>query len=190
MASTPALDQASHTQPHPDLVAKPDSQAAVEDVMKQYEFMKLNAAEPGEKSFVWPEDRRPNIAHDQYDCNLPIIDLSPVLELQSLRSQINQLEGEPETRTKLETEIKACEAAKFDIANSIRAACEEYGFFQIVNSGFPMDVVEKFREIYQQLFDLPYEVTKLCKSMLARPSSSQFPQQHKLNLSNMFDVLH
>jgi hypothetical protein len=137
------------------------------DVM-QYEFIKLNAAEPGEKSFVGPEEKRPDLAHNYYDHELPIIDLSPVFKLQSLRLEISKLEGDRQTRTRLETEINACEAAKLDIANSIRAACEEYGFFQIVNAGFPLDVVDNFRDTYQQIFDLPFEVeAELCKSVLS-----------------------
>ncbi|CAM6084381.1 unnamed protein product [Calypogeia fissa] len=150
MASTPELGQAR--------AGKVDSEVAVEDVMKQYEFMKLaNAVQPGEKSFVWPEGRRPDIKYDQYDFDLPIIDLSPVLKLQSLRTEIEQLEADSGTRSGLEAEIKACEAAKSDIAKAIRAACEEYGFFQIINSGFLMEVVDQFRESCRQIFDLPFE---------------------------------
>ncbi|CAM6091178.1 unnamed protein product [Calypogeia fissa] len=150
MASTPELD---HTP-----AGKVDSEEAVEDVMKQYEFMKLaNGVQPGEKPFIWPEGDRPDIRHDEYDFKLPIIDLSPVLKLHSLRREIEQLEGDGDVRNGLEAEIKACEAAKSDIAKAIRAACEEYGFFQIFNSGFPNEVVEQFRESCRQIFDLPLE---------------------------------
>ncbi|CAM6084380.1 unnamed protein product [Calypogeia fissa] len=150
IASAPVLGQAQ--------AGKVDSEVAVEDVMKQYEFMKLaNAVQPGEKSFVWPEGRRPDIKYDQYDFELPIIDLSPVLKLQSLRMEIEQLEADSGTRSGLEAEIKACEATKSDITKAIRAACEEYGFFQIINSGFAMEVADQFRESCRQIFDLPLE---------------------------------
>ncbi|CAM6084905.1 unnamed protein product [Calypogeia fissa] len=150
MASTPELGQAPAGKVH--------NEVAVEDVIKQYEFMKLaSAVQPGEKSFVWPEGRRPDIKYDQYDFELPIIDLSPVLKLQSLRMEIEQLEADSGTRSGLEAEIKACEAVKSDIAKAIRAACEEYGFFQIFNSGFPNEVIEQSRESCRQIFDLPLE---------------------------------
>lgn len=165
MASTPVTGQAPIVS-HPDPTGKNDNEVVMEDVMKQYEFMKLASAEPGEKSLIWPEGRRPDIAYDQFDFELPVIDLSPVLKLQSLRREIEQLEGKANNRSALEAEIEVCEAAKSDIAEEIRAACQEYGFFQIINSGFPKEVVEKFRESCRQIFDLPLEVrSMLCLSV-------------------------
>ncbi|CAM6087098.1 unnamed protein product [Calypogeia fissa] len=137
-----------------------DREVAAEDVIKQYEFMKL-ASEPSERPFIWPEATRPEILHNEYDIDLPLIDLTPVLRLQSLRREIEEFKGDADevraARSGLEAQMKDCEAAKSDAEKMIRAACEEYGFFEIINSGIPMEVVEEFRKCCRQMFDLPLE---------------------------------
>ncbi|CAM6088289.1 unnamed protein product [Calypogeia fissa] len=157
MALAPELGQVPMAS-NPKTAEKHSSEVTMEDVMRQYDVMKLAGAKPGEKSFVWPEGNRPELVHDDYDFELPVIDLSPVLKLQGLRKEIEQLEeGDTQARSCLEAEIEAGEAAKSDVAKAIRAACEEYGFFQIINSGFPMEVVDQFTETCRQIFDLPLE---------------------------------
>ncbi|CAM6092663.1 unnamed protein product [Calypogeia fissa] len=163
MASAPVVSAApvvSHSETSPAEKIS-NSEVAVDDVIKQYEFMKL-ASEPSEWPFIWPEGTRPEISHNEYDFDLPLIDLTPVLRLQSLRREIEELKGDADevraVRSGLEAERKDCEAAKSDAEKTIRAACEEYGFFEVINSGFPMEVVEEFRKCCRQMFDLPLEV--------------------------------
>ncbi|CAM6087097.1 unnamed protein product [Calypogeia fissa] len=162
MASAPVVRVApvvSHSETSPAEKIS-DSEVAVEDVIKQYEFMQL-ASEPSERPFIWPEGTRPEIPHNEYDFDVPLIDLTPVLRLQSLRREIEELKGDADevraARSGLEAQMKDCEAAKSDAEKTIRAACEEYGFFEIINSGFPMEVVEYFGKCCRQMFDLPLE---------------------------------
>lgn len=118
-----------------------------------------------EESFVWPEGARPDIAHDTFDFQLPVIDLGPALKLERLRRELQEQqsaakEGGERGRgsSGIEEEIKACEVATEGVVSAIQAACEEYGFFQIVNHGFPMEVTEQLYECCKYIFDQPLEV--------------------------------
>lgn len=44
------------------------------------------------------------------------------------------------------------------IVKEISSACAEFGFFQVRNHGLPMDLVNEYREQFQQYFYLPHDV--------------------------------
>lgn len=109
-----------------------------------------------EETFVWPEGTRPNVVHDKFDFDLPVLDLSPVLKLEQLREEVAQWHGQGNNlRRGLQAEIHACEAATADIKKTIREACQEYGFFQIINHDLPVQLVEQLSDCFRQLFALP-----------------------------------
>nr|XP_023876328.1 protein DMR6-LIKE OXYGENASE 2-like [Quercus suber]POF23439.1 protein dmr6-like oxygenase 2 [Quercus suber] len=41
--------------------------------------------------------------------------------------------------------------------NSLRKACEEFGFFQLVNHDIPRDVIENMVDVSKRFFELPFE---------------------------------
>ncbi|CBI30185.3 unnamed protein product, partial [Vitis vinifera] len=43
------------------------------------------------------------------------------------------------------------------VLKSIANACEEYGFFQLVNHGIPSDIISSMIDVSQRFFDLPME---------------------------------
>lgn len=112
-----------------------------------------------EESFVWPEGTRPDIDYDKFDFQLPVIDLAPAFKLERLQREL-EVEAADSRRRRpvIEDEIKSCEAATADVVTAIRVACEEYGFFQIVNHGFPMEVADQLYECCKHIFDRPLEV--------------------------------
>ncbi|CAM6100195.1 unnamed protein product [Calypogeia fissa] len=118
MASAPVVSVApvvshSETSPAEKISDKISDSETVEDVIKQYDFMQL-ASEPSERPFIWPEGTRPEIPHNEYDIDLPLIDLTPVLRLQSLRREIEVLNGDADelraARSGLEAQMKDCES--------------------------------------------------------------------------------
>eukprot|EP00934_Nitzschia_sp_Nitz4_P003407 Nitzschia sp. Nitz4//scaffold166_size90379//7618//10428//NITZ4_005045-RA/size90379-processed-gene-0.51-mRNA-1//-1//CDS//3329538160//3397//frame0 len=45
-----------------------------------------------------------------------------------------------------------------ELVRQVASACSEYGFFQVINHGFPPEVIEEYREQIRQFFALPQEV--------------------------------
>ncbi|GKV37629.1 hypothetical protein SLEP1_g45633 [Rubroshorea leprosula] len=43
------------------------------------------------------------------------------------------------------------------VIKSLASACEEYGFFQVVNHGIPNDVISKMMDVSTRFFGMPYE---------------------------------
>lgn len=107
--------------------------------------------------FIYPENQRWKVPYDCFDANLPVIDLAPVLTLRRLRKEIGEL-TDSEAKRNAEEEIERCEKAKVSVEREIRVACEEIGFFQVVNHGFPMHLVQELTKSTQHVFDLPLEV--------------------------------
>ncbi|XP_024371460.1 gibberellin 20 oxidase 1-D [Physcomitrium patens] len=83
--------------------------------------------------FVWPEEERPTIPHNDYrrDRELPVIDLSG-------------LQG-------------GSEATKLRLAKRIAAACSEWGFFQLINHGIPVAELDEVQMQTRRFFELPME---------------------------------
>ena len=97
--------------------------------------------------FVWPEEERPTIPHNDYrrDRELPVIDLAGLRD------------GTPETRLRLATRIAA--------------ACAEWGFFQLVNHGVPTAELDDVQARVRRFFELPME-DKQCASNLETANSN------------------
>ncbi|XVF55586.1 hypothetical protein PTKIN_Ptkin06aG0047800 [Pterospermum kingtungense] len=56
------------------------------------------------------------------------------------------------------------------ILNSLSSACEEYGFFQVVNHGIPIEVIRGMIDVSTRFFGLPYEErAKYMSSDMASP---------------------
>ncbi|XVF76333.1 hypothetical protein PTKIN_Ptkin13bG0258100 [Pterospermum kingtungense] len=56
------------------------------------------------------------------------------------------------------------------VLNSLSSACEEYGFFQVVNHGIPSEVIRSMIDVSSRFFGLPYEErTKYMSSDMASP---------------------
>ncbi|MBA0767850.1 hypothetical protein Gotri_016703 [Gossypium trilobum] len=56
------------------------------------------------------------------------------------------------------------------VLNSLSSACEEYGFFQVVNHGIPIEVIRSMIDVSARFFNLPYEErSKYMSSDMAAP---------------------
>ncbi|XWS59587.1 hypothetical protein CRYUN_Cryun08bG0134900 [Craigia yunnanensis] len=56
------------------------------------------------------------------------------------------------------------------VLNSLSSACEEYGFFQVVNHGIPIEVIRSMIDVSTRFFGLPYEErAKYMSSDMASP---------------------
>ncbi|OMO81906.1 Oxoglutarate/iron-dependent dioxygenase [Corchorus capsularis] len=55
------------------------------------------------------------------------------------------------------------------ILNSLSSACQEYGFFQVVNHGIPIEVIKNMIDVSGRFFGMPYE--ERAKYMTADMSS-------------------
>lgn len=49
------------------------------------------------------------------------------------------------------------EDGKRKVVEEIRKACSEYGFFQVVNHGIPLELLKQALEVYRAFFDLSDE---------------------------------
>ncbi|CAK9323123.1 unnamed protein product [Citrullus colocynthis] len=50
-----------------------------------------------------------------------------------------------------------CGPNRCHVLRSLTKACEEYGFFQLINHGISSDVISNMREVSSKFFELPYE---------------------------------
>jgi len=85
--------------------------------------------------FILPEDKRPQLSEVTSLDSIPVIDLSD----------------------------RSCnddDSSSSLVAQKISRACEEYGFFQIVNHGVPEQVCNKMVSAITDLFNLPPEKRK------------------------------
>ncbi|XVF07790.1 hypothetical protein REPUB_Repub06bG0170100 [Reevesia pubescens] len=56
------------------------------------------------------------------------------------------------------------------VLNSLSSACEEYGFFQVVNHGIPIEVIRSMIDVSTRFFGLPFEErAKYMSSDMASP---------------------
>ncbi|XP_031260387.1 protein DMR6-LIKE OXYGENASE 1-like [Pistacia vera] len=87
-------------------------------------------------NFILPEDKRPHISQVSTLNSIPIIDLND--------------------------QIHASENGDFPslLVEKISRACEEYGFFQIINHGVPQELCNKMMTVSTHFFELPFEQKK------------------------------
>ncbi|KAJ7518298.1 hypothetical protein O6H91_21G062700 [Diphasiastrum complanatum] len=83
-------------------------------------------------SYLQPEGLRPDVPYDGFSKET---DLLPVVDLQSLST------GKADDRQQ--------------IVNNIAYACKEWGFFQIINHGLPLGLIQRLRELAICFFHLP-----------------------------------
>lgn len=81
------------------------------------------------QTFVLPEQQRPNLSQVTTLSSIPIVDLS--LDQNQGGDQLSKLVKE------------------------ISLACEEYGFFQIINHGVPQDLCKRTMKAVEDFFKLP-----------------------------------
>ncbi|MFS7960220.1 putative flavanone 3-dioxygenase [Helianthus anomalus] len=78
--------------------------------------------------YILPEPERPGILVDDGCINLPIIDFA-------------QLQGAERPR----------------VLASLSKACQEFGFFQLINHGIGDEVTRKMIDVSKRFFELPFE---------------------------------
>src|SRR4051812_49004537 len=83
-----------------------------------------------------PEHRRKPVIIEAE--NIPVIDLSPILD--------NNIEKDP--------------LAFDDLVEKIGSACKEWGFFQVINHGVPLEVRERFESVGKKFFGQKMEEKK------------------------------
>lgn len=95
-----------------------------------------------DKAFVLPPEHRPVRAHDSY---VNTTDQIPVIDLQVLQHPA------PDPTT-LETLVR-----------EIGRACENWGFFQVINHGISSSLINKLKEEAESFFALPLEEKRQVK---------------------------
>jgi len=89
-------------------------------------------------AFVLDPEHRPKRKHNDYSTSgghVPVVDLAPLRD---------------RAKTSSEAEIKS-------IVAQVGRACEEWGFFQVVNHGVSLALLEELEATAKQFFDLPLE---------------------------------
>ncbi|RZC77098.1 hypothetical protein C5167_001223 [Papaver somniferum] len=119
-----------------DLACKRDPELLELDYQKGVIHVCNNGITKVPDKYVLPVNERPVLevaGLDQYkttnlDLKLPIIDF-------------NKLQG----------------SERPQVLKSLKEACENYGFFQVINHGIPHDILRDIISVTQQFFDLPFE---------------------------------
>ena len=98
-------------------------------------------------AFVLDPEHRPKRKHNDYSTSgghVPVIDLAP------LRHEIAAPQDTP---------------AVDDIVAKVGQACEQWGFFQVINHGVPAALLEELQSTAKQFFDLPLEEKRKVPSL-------------------------
>ncbi|KAL5759929.1 hypothetical protein ACOSP7_018433 [Xanthoceras sorbifolium] len=86
--------------------------------------------------FILPEDKRPHLSQVSTLASIPIIDL------------IDYSENDDENKDDVPSSL---------LVEKISQACEEYGFFQIINHGIPEELCNTMMAVTYEFFELPPE---------------------------------
>lgn len=100
---------------------------------KGVKYLCENGIDKVPKKYIWPVSDRPNVNDGELNelkknLNLPIIDLA-------------ELQG----------------SNRPQVLESLANACQQYGFFQLVNHGIPSDVISSMIDVGKRFFELPME---------------------------------
>ncbi|KAE8717030.1 caffeic acid 3-O-methyltransferase-like [Hibiscus syriacus] len=103
------------------------------DFQKGVKHLSENGASKLPDKYILPVSDRPNVHKEKPDVSksslrLPVIDFGV-------------LQGPNRSR----------------VLDSLSCACEEYGFFQVVNHGVPVEVIRRMNDVSSRFFGLPYE---------------------------------
>jgi len=100
--------------------------------------------------FVWPEDERPTIPHNDYrrDRELPVIDMGVLQD--------------------------GTQESKLRVAKRIAAACSDWGFFQLINHGMPVADLDRVQEQSRRFFEQPLELKQRAQSLETANASNVF----------------
>jgi len=99
--------------------------------MKSFQFANESSPLSLTPDFILPEHKRPHLSEVTFSDSIPIIDLSHYDD--------NNL-------------------SSLEVVHKISKACEEFGFFQIVNHGVPDQVCTKMMKAITNFFELAPEV--------------------------------
>lgn len=101
---------------------------------------------------------------------IPTVDLSPFMIADSLKLQVAG--NITPVNNKKTNEIGRKKAREL-----ISSACKEYGFFQIVNHGIPVDLMNESLELAKTFFSYPEEEKLKCKAGPDVPQPAGFNRQ-------------
>lgn len=113
----------------------------------------LDTNNPLPQRFIIPESERPNLSDNIYrdSTTLPTIDLSNFDD----------------------------SSERLQLAPLLAQACTQWGFFQVVNHGIPVELLCKAKEVGFSLFSLPTEVKERCAFGITKGYEGRFPYVEK-----------
>lgn len=114
----------------------------------------LGTNNPLPQRFIIPEFERPNLSDNSFHdstTSLPTIDLSNFDD----------------------------SSERLKLAHHLGQACTQWGFFQVVNHGIPVDLFSKAKEAGFALFSLPTEVKERCAFGKTKGYEGRFPYVEK-----------
>jgi hypothetical protein len=94
-------------------------------------------------AFVLDPEHRPKRKYNDYSASgghVPVIDLAP------LRETTSSVDDEEKLKPAVE-----------DIIADVGQACEQWGFFQVINHGVSLELLAELQAAAKEFFDLPLE---------------------------------
>lgn len=123
----------------------------------------LRGASANLAEFIWPQDERPEVPHDDFQGaeELPIIDLGELLQ-----AAVDDLAA----TTDHQHHHQPSSTRRDKIAKDLAKIFSEWGFVQVVNHGIKTEVIDAMQAQAKKFFDLPLEQKE--KAKLTRPGGS------------------
>lgn len=103
-------------------------------VVESFENLHIDPA------FVLDPKDRPKRKHNDHSSGgfVPVVDLAPL-------------------REKTSTQDETAEPAVKEIISQVGQACKDWGFFQVINHGVSLELLEELQTSAKEFFDLPLE---------------------------------
>ncbi|XP_022860544.1 protein DMR6-LIKE OXYGENASE 1-like isoform X1 [Olea europaea var. sylvestris] len=117
----------------PEESRKADYDSLEIQYLKGVKYLFENGIEHVPKKYILPASDRPNFVNershgaDNFNLELPIIDFA-------------ELQG----------------PNRSEVLNSLASACENYGFFQLLNHGIPYEITSNMVDVSKRFFELPF----------------------------------
>jgi gibberellin 20-oxidase len=123
----------------------------------------LRGASANLAEFIWPQDERPKVPHDDFQGaeELPIIDLGELLQAAV---------ADRAATTDHQHHHQPSSTRRDKIAKDLAKIFSEWGFVQVVNHGVKTEVIDAMQTQAKKFFDLPLEQKE--KAKLTQPGGS------------------
>jgi hypothetical protein len=113
--------------------------------------------------FLVQQEHRPTLKYNDYKTAVGQHHVVPVIDLSPLMSKKKKSSSGLESSSALTQQEHDAHSSIHNLVEQVGKACEEWGFFQVINHGVSLSLLEELETNAQSFFALPLqEKAKVC----------------------------